>query len=146
MSELTAYRTFEEKQRALIERFSGLKTPEERYHRIIELGEMLDPFPEEMKCSDKLVKGCQSRMYLLTEKTSEGILLFRADSDALISKGLAALLLLVYNEETPEVVIKAQPTFLDQLGIPNSLSPGRANGLYSLRLRMQQEALRLLNA
>jgi len=84
-------------------------------------------------------------MYL-SAKLENGQIIFEADSDALISRGLAVILLLVYSGETAEAILKCPPTFLDELGIAGSLTPGRANGLFSLHLKMKQEALRLLLA
>ena len=69
---------------------------------------------------------------------------FEAEADALISAGLAALLTQVYSGETPETILKCPPTYLDEIGISASLTPNRANGLYSIHLRMKQEALKLL--
>ena len=81
-------------------------------------------------------------MFLITSINGDKMR-FQADSDALISAGLAHLLIMVYDNESPETVLKCPPSFLDNLKIPSSLSPSRANGLYSLHLRMKQEALQL---
>ena len=77
-------------------------------------------------------------MYLYTN-SSEGKIVFQGSSDALISQGLAALLIRIYSGESPETILKCPPNFLEELGIPASLSPNRANGLYSLHLRMKQK-------
>ena len=106
----------------------------------MELGKTLLPLDPSLKTPDRLVPGCQSQMYLYSELKENGYLFFLADSDALISKGLAALLLAVYNNEAPEVIIQCPPTYLEELQIPGSLSPGRSNGLFSLHLRLKQEA------
>ena len=82
-------------------------------------------------------------MHLLTSK-EEGKLYFQAESDALISKGLAALLIAVYSGESPEAILKCPPSYLEEIGITASLTPNRANGLYSIHLRMKQEALKAL--
>ena len=90
---------------------------------------------------EHVVRGCQSTMYLYTY-LENGKVRYFAHSEALISAGLAALLLAVYDEEMPEVILQCPPLFLEELGIPNVLSPGRANGLSSLFLKMKQDALR----
>jgi cysteine desulfuration protein SufE len=84
-------------------------------------------------------------MYLYST-FQDGTVYFAAESDALISSGLAALLLAVYSGETPEAILKCPPNFLEELGISASISPNRANGLYSIHLRMKQDALKWLLA
>ncbi|MCC5832493.1 MAG: SufE family protein [Chlamydiales bacterium] len=125
------------------ESFSNCATPEEVYQKIIEWGERLPPFQTEWKREENVVHGCQSVMYLHAELRDREIF-FAAASDALISAGLAAILIEAYNGTDPETVLKEPPTFLEELGIPASLTPGRANGLASLYLKMKQEALKLL--
>ncbi len=123
--------------------FEGCATPQHKYEKIIELGRKLSPFPPELKTPERLVKGCQSAMYLSTQIVN-GKIQFLAHSEALISAGLAALLLFVYNDESPETILACPPRFLDELGIHDSLSPGRSNGLASLFQRMKKEALDFL--
>ncbi len=132
-----------EKQQAIKEIFSSCSTPEQRYQKIIELGRKLPPYDPALKTSERLVPGCQSQMYLHASCIN-GRMVFLADSDALISKGLAALLLAVYNGETPEAILRSPPTFLEDLQIPASLSPSRSNGLFSLHLRIPQESVKFL--
>lgn len=93
------------------------------------------------KTSERIVSGCQSIVYLST-KMDQGKIYFNAFSEALISAGLAALLIQTYNGEDPAVLIKCPPTFLQELDITSSLSPARSNGLANIYLRMQQEALK----
>lgn len=114
-----------------------------KYTHVIEMGRALPPYPQELKIPSLEVKGCQSTMYLQSE-LKEGKVFFNVDSDALISKGLAALLIHVYSGESPESILKCPPDYLEQIGITANLTPNRANGLYSIHLRMKQEALRLL--
>jgi cysteine desulfuration protein SufE len=133
------------KQEEIKQFFSSVTTQEAKYQKIIELGKELHPIDACYKTEAYLVKGCQSLMYLHTSY-QEGLLLFQAASDALISAGLAQLLIKVYSGETPETVLKCPPHYLNTLGIASSLSPNRANGLYSLHLKMKQEALRFLIA
>lgn len=131
------------KQQKVKELFVKCRDEEEKYNKIIELGRALPPLSPAYKTADYLVKGCQSMMYLHST-LEHGVVLFEAQSDALISSGLAALLLLVYNGETPEAILKCPPLYLEELGIRASLTPNRANGLYSIHLRMKQDALKLL--
>lgn len=130
-----------EKQKTVEALFADCSDTQAKYERIIELGKKLSKLAPELKTDDRLVQGCQSRMFLVTA-LKDGKMRFQADSDALISAGLAQLLIMVYDDESPETILKCPPAFLDNLNIPASLSPSRANGLYSLHLRMKQEALR----
>lgn len=130
-----------QKQETLKKTFSSCISAEERYKKIIELGSTLPAFDLSLKTSNNRVFGCQSEMFLHT-LYKDGLLIFYADSDALISKGLAALLISVYSHESPEAVLKCPPSYLSHLQIPQSLSPSRSNGLSSLFLRMQQEAIK----
>jgi cysteine desulfuration protein SufE len=123
--------------------FAACFTAAQKYEKIIELGRQLTPYPLELKTPDRLVKGCQSAMYLHVEMI-DNKLFFQAHSEALISAGLAALLLKVYHGEPPEAILGCPPQFLEDLGIYGALSPGRANGLASLFQRMKQEALNFL--
>ncbi len=131
------------KQNAIVERFADCATPEERYQRIMDLGREMPALDVKYKREDNLVKGCQSQMYLHTEFDGER-LHFEGASDALISQGLAALLIMVYDAESPETVLTCAPDFLETLQVTASLSPNRANGLHSLHLRMKQEALKAI--
>jgi cysteine desulfuration protein SufE len=123
--------------------FSSCKTNEDKYKKIIELGRATPPLQEIYKTDENLVKGCQSRMYLHSNYKN-GVLTFETESDALISAGLAALLVRVYSGESPEIILKCPPLYLEELAISQSLTPSRSNGLYSLHLRMKQEALKAL--
>ena len=137
------YESCLEKQQQIIEIFSHLLTDEEKYHLIIEWGREQKTLEAKYKTSDNLVSGCQSQVYLHTYWLADK-LVFETESDALISAGLASLLTKVYSNETPEVILKCPATYLDQIGISTSLTPNRANGLYSIHLRMKQDALKLL--
>ncbi len=123
--------------------FASCKTPEEIYHKIMEWGKKLPPFDPSLKTEKNLVNGCQSLMYLHAEER-DNKLYFSADSDALISKGLAAILISLYSGQTAETILKEPPTFLEELGVIGSLTPGRANGFSALYLRMKQEAIKSL--
>ncbi len=123
--------------------FQTFKTDEEKYAHLIEMGRSLPLYPQEFKIPSQEVKGCQSTMYLHSE-IRDGKVFFLVDSDALISKGLAALLIEVYSGETPEAILKCTPDYLEKIGITANLTPNRANGLYSIHLRMKQDALKHL--
>lgn len=123
--------------------FCNCLTQQERYQKIIELGRELSPLPHEHCTEENIVKGCQSIVYLHSELT-EGKIYFWAHSEALISAGLAALLIKAYSGHPPELILKSKPTFLEELQILGSLSPSRANGLANMFLRMQQDALKFL--
>jgi cysteine desulfuration protein SufE len=131
-----------EKQASIKELFKDCQTPEMKYQKIIELGRSQKHLDPKDKVETNLVKGCQSQMFLCSCLCGDKVI-FNAESDALISSGLAALLCSVYSNESPEAILKCPPTYLDELGISASLSPNRANGLYSLHLRMKQDALKL---
>ncbi len=118
-------------------------TTEQRYQTLIEMGRKLPAFPAEHKTPDRIVPGCQSTLYLSTSYLNNK-LFFQCSTDALISAGLAALLMNVYSGESPETILKCPPTFLSELGIAATLSPSRSNGLAHIHLRMKQEALRFL--
>ncbi len=132
----------QEKVKAL---FASCDSEESKYKKIIELGRGLGHLSTGEKCEENLVKGCQSRMYLFS-KMKDGLLFFEAESDALISAGLAYLLIEVYSGEKPEIILTTPPTYLEELGIGDSLTPNRASGLYSIHLRMKQEALKQLSS
>ncbi len=137
---------FEAKQQSVKELFKGCVSLESVYKKIMELGKLLPPFPEGCMRAENLVEGCQSRLYLVSKFCNQtpGTIRFHAHSDALISSGLAYLLLHVYDNEPPECLLQRPPTFLEELGIPNALTPSRSNGLSSLHLRMKRDALKYL--
>jgi cysteine desulfuration protein SufE len=132
-----------QKQQKVEEIFFACPSEEAKYQKIIELGRALPRLGEQFKIPENFVRGCQSIMYLHSYE-HEGTIFFEAQSDALISSGLAAILISVYSGETPETILKCPPDYLEKLGIRASLTPNRANGLYSIHLRMKQEALKLL--
>ena len=129
------------KQREMIDFFRSCGTAEEKYQKIIELGKRQSHLDPVYKTEENLVRGCQSRMYVRST-LKDGLVFFESDADALISAGLGCLLMYVYNGERPEVILKCPPNYIDELGIRQTLTPGRANGLASVHLRLQQDALR----
>ncbi len=134
--------TFEKKVLELKKLFAAA-TPEQRYHLLIAMGRDLPPFNPDHKIPAHTVQGCQSTLYLHAS-FRDSKLFFSASADALISAGLAALLISVYTGETPETILKCPPTFLQDLGIAASLSMNRSNGLAHIHLRMKQEAVKYL--
>lgn len=132
-----------ERQESVKRDFAQLTSEEEKYQKIIALGRAMHPLPPEAKTPENVVKGCQSTMYLASSYR-DGKIFFEAESDALISSGLASLLIQVYSGESPETILKCPPNYLEEIGISASLTPNRANGLYSIHLRMKQDALRFL--
>ena len=134
------FETCQKKQEEIKTLFAKCTSKEEVYHVIMEIGRAAKPLAPEFKTEDNVVPGCQSIMYLHVH-TENGRLFFEAESEALISAGLAALLTRVYSGELPETVLKCPPDYLDELGISASLTPNRANGLASIHLKMKQAAL-----
>lgn len=126
------------KEQNLLEIFQNLPN-DAKYMKIIELGKNLPPFPPEDKKGENLVKGCQSTMYLSSQLVEEK-LLFNVHSDALISKGLAAILIYLYNNEPASSLFLFPPKVLDSLDLLSSLSMTRQNGLKSLYQMMQKKA------
>ena len=133
-----------EKQIALKELFLGFSSSDEKYQKIIEMGRALPPLSPTARTPENLVRGCQSILYLET-RFQDGLIYFQAGSEALISKGLAALLIHVYSGEPPESLFKHPPLFLQEIGLYQALSPSRSNGLLSLYKKMQQDAIKVLN-
>ena len=115
----------------MIEDFSLYDEWLDRYEYLIELGKALEPFPEEKKTEDRLIKGCQSRVWLDAE-LRDGLLWFTADSDAIITKGIISLLISVYSGLTPEEIADDDFAFIGEIGLKENLSPTRANGLVSM--------------
>lgn len=141
--QLPSFESYLIKQKLLKAQFQFTTTPDQRYEKIIDLGRTLAPYPVEARHPQNLVKGCQSLMYLHATPFEKNKISFYADSEALISRGLAALLISIYNEEPPEIILTCPPSVLEELEIRHLLSPGRSNGLFSLMNRMKQEALQL---
>ncbi len=112
--------------------FLNLPDWEKRYEKIIELGKKWPGIADEFKTEDLKVKGCQSQVWIKAELTSDGKVKFVGDSDALLVKGLVALVLFVYSDESPDMILKIEPNFLKEIGFDSGLSPSRANGLYSM--------------
>ena len=123
--------TLKETQEQIVEDFSLYDEWLDKYEYLIDLGKNLQPFDESKKTDDKLIKGCQSRVWL-DWKFEDGKLYFSADSDAIITKGIISLLISVYSGRTPHEITADDFSFLDRIGLKENLSPTRANGLVSM--------------
>ena len=124
-------KTLQEQQAEVVEDFSMYDEWLDKYEYLIDLGRRLEPFPEALKTDDRLIKGCQSRVWL-DWKVENGALQFRADSDAIITKGIISLLIRVYSGRTPAEIAEDDFGFIESLGLKENLSPTRANGLVSM--------------
>ena len=123
--------TLEEKKQQIIEDFSAYDEWLDKYEYLIELGKSLEAFPEEKKTEDRLIKGCQSRVWLDAER-KDGKIFFTADSDAIITKGIISLLISVYSGRTREEIAGDDFGFVAEIGLKENLSPTRAGGLASM--------------
>ena len=124
--------TINETQDEIIEEFASLDDWMDRYQLLIDLGSEQEPLADSEKTESNLIDGCQSRLWIVCEKSSDGLLMFRAESDALIVKGIVALLLRVLSGQTPQEIIDADLYFISRIGLDEHLSPTRANGLLAM--------------
>lgn len=125
---------------SLKEEFNQFSSWEDRYAHIIKMGKELPTFPEEYRLEDNKVRGCQSQVWLFPE-LKEGRVVYHADSDASIVKGIISLLLQVYSNSTPEEILAVKPEWLDDIGLRQHLSMSRANGLSSMLKQISMYAL-----
>jgi cysteine desulfuration protein SufE len=121
--------------------FAQLPNWETRYQLMIEKGKKLPPIPEERKSDTYRVKGCQSQVWLWVERQANGKLHIQADSDALIAKGIVALLVELYDQELPKTILENPPTFFKDWGVTVNLSMGRSNGLAAMIKQIQMYAI-----
>ena len=124
-------KSLKEAQAEVVDDFSMYDEWLDKYEYLIDLGRRLEAFPEELKTEDRLIKGCQSRVWL-DASVEDGKLYFRADSDAIITKGIISLLIGVYSGRTAREIADDDFSFVDRLGLRENLSPTRANGLASM--------------
>ena len=124
-------KTIEEAENEVIENFSMFDEWLDKYEYLIDLGKNLEAYPDEARTEDRLIKGCQSRVWL-DSRLEDGRLYFTADSDAIITKGIISLLISVYSGRTPEEIAASDFSFIDRIGLKENLSPTRANGLVSM--------------
>jgi len=132
--------TINEIQDEIIEEFSGFDDWMDKYQLLIDLGNEQEPLDEQYKVESNLIDGCQSRVWLQADY-HDGIIDFTAESDALIVKGIVALLIRVLSGHTPQEILDAELYFIDQIGLKEHLSPTRSNGLLAMVKQMRMYAL-----
>lgn len=125
----------------IVDEFSIFDDWLDKYEYIIELGKSLKEYPEDRKTDDKLVKGCQSRVWI-DFKVEDGKIFFNADSDAIITKGIISLLVRIYSGRTPQEILSSDFSVVEKIGLKENLSPTRANGLVSMIQMIREIAAR----
>lgn len=123
----------------LVEEFSMFDQWDDKYQYLIDMAKSLPPLEEKYKTPDRLIKGCQSQVWLHTE-LKDGKIIYHADSDAIITKGVVAMLVRVLSGHTPKEIVDAQLTFINKIGLAEHLSPTRANGLVAMIKQMKMDA------
>ena len=132
-------KSLQEIENEVVDEFSMFDEWLDKYEYLIELGKALNEYPDAEKTDDKLIKGCQSRVWLDCS-LKDGKLFFNADSDAIITKGIISLLIKIYSGRTPEEITSSDFSVIDRLGLKENLSPTRANGLVSMIARIRELA------
>jgi cysteine desulfuration protein SufE len=132
--------TIKKIQEDIIEEFNMFEDWMERYEYMIELGKSLPLIAEQYKTDDNIIKGCQSKVWLHAEMINDKVI-FTADSDAIITKGIIAILVRVFSNQTPQAIIDADTNFIDEIGLKEHLSPTRANGLVSMIKQLKLYAI-----
>jgi cysteine desulfuration protein SufE len=127
-------------QDEIIDEFSMFDDWEERFQYVIDLGKTLPLIAAEFKTDENTIKGCQSKVWLHSE-LQNGKIVFTADSDAIITKGIIAILIRVFSNQTPDDILSANTDFVDEIGLKEQLSPTRANGLVSMIKQIKMYAL-----
>ena len=133
--------TINEIQDEIIEEFSGFDDWMDKYQLLIDLGNEQEPLEEKYKTEQNLIDGCQSRVWLQADMEDDGTLYFKAESDALIVKGIVALLIRVFSGHTPQEILDADLYFIEEIGLKEHLSPTRSNGLVAMVKQMRSYAL-----
>ena len=132
-------KSLQETESDVVDEFSMFDEWLDKYEYLIELGKSLTDYPEEKKTDERLIKGCQSRVWL-DYKIDGGRIFFNADSDAIITKGITSLLIRIYSGRTPEEILSSDFSVVDKIGLKENLSPTRANGLVSMIARIREIA------
>lgn len=132
-------KSLKEAENAIVEEFSMYDEWLDKYEYLIELGKSLNDYPEEAKTDDKLIKGCQSRVWL-DYRTESGKIFFSADSDAIITKGIISLLVGLYSGRTSQEILSSDFSVVEKIGLRENLSPTRANGLVSMIAKIREIA------
>ena len=134
-----SFMLLQDAENAIVEEFSMYEEWLDKYEYLIELGKSLKDYPEAAKTDDKLIKGCQSRVWL-DYRMVDGKIIFNADSDAIITKGIISLLIGLYSDRTPEEILSSDFSVVEKIGLKENLSPTRANGLVSMIAKIRQIA------
>lgn len=129
-----------DKQQEILEELSFFPDWQERYEYVIGLGRKLPAMADDLKSADKLIKGCQSQVWL-DARAEDGKVRFLADSDSVITKGMIALFVRVLDGESPDAILSADLSFIDRTGLKEHLAPTRANALNLMATQMKQRAL-----
>ncbi|MDK2771344.1 MAG: SufE family protein [Flavobacterium sp.] len=132
--------SIKEIQEEIVDEFSMFDDWMQRYEYIIELGKSLPLIDEEYKTDENIIKGCQSKVWVHAEE-KEGNVVFTADSDAILTKGIIAILIRVFSDKKPNEILEADTDFIDEIGLKEHLSPTRANGLVSMIKQIKLYAL-----
>ncbi len=132
--------SIEKKQNEIVEEFSVFDDWMDKYAYLVELGNEISPMDESEKIDENLIEGCQSKVWIIAEMQGDKMQL-KADSDAIITKGIASLLIRVMGNEKPEDVMNADLSFIDKIGLNQHLSPTRSNGLLSMIKRIKAYAM-----
>ena len=132
-------KSLQETESEVVDEFSMFDEWLDKYEYLIELGKSLTDYPEEKKTDERLINGCQSRVWL-DYKIDGGRIFFNADSDAIITKGIISLLIRIYSGRTPEEILSSDFSVVDKIGLKENLSPTRANGLVSMIARIREIA------
>lgn len=134
----------QEIENEIIDEFSLFDEWLDKYEYLIELGKALKDYPEDKKTDDRLIKGCQSRVWL-DWKLEDGKIFFNADSDAIITKGIISLLIKIYSGRTPQEIVSSDFSVVEKIGLKENLSPTRANGLVSMIAKIRSIAEENIN-
>jgi len=132
--------SIKEIQDDIIDEFSMFEDWEERYQYMIDLGKTLPLIDEQFKTEENIIKGCQSKVWVHAE-FNNSIIKFTADSDAIITKGIIAILIRVFSNQSPKAIMEANTDFIDEIGLKEHLSPTRANGLVSMIKQLKMYAI-----
>lgn len=132
--------TIQEIQNEIVEEFSMFEDWMQRYEYIIDLGKALPLIEEQYKTEDNIIKGCQSKVWVHAEE-NDGKIVFTADSDAILTKGIIAILIRAFSNQKAMDILEANTDFIDQIGLKEHLSPTRANGLVSMIKQIKMYAL-----
>lgn len=133
--------SLKDRQEEIVGEFVSVTSWEDRYKKLIEMGKVLPDLPEEMKTESSKVKGCQSQVWLHASLNEKKEVEFRADSDALLVKGLVAMLLRIFSGSRPEEIMEADLSFVNTIGLGEHLTPSRSNGLMAMIKQMKYYAL-----